>query len=215
MCTPVNIHVMNAYHHGDLRNALIDAAASLAAEGGPEAVTVRAAARQVGVTPTAAYRHFTGHDELITAAKAECVAKMGGAMRKRLEALEPTDDRVESLRARMQALGQGYVDFAFAEPGLYRTSFTGGVHGDDAPDEYEAPDHPHQMLVGLVAELVDLGVISEADRLGTEMTAWSMVHGLALMMIDGPFAGLDAAERERVVAETLRVFRQMLWPDAT
>ena len=205
---------MNAYHHGDLRNALIDAAASLASEGGPEAVTVRAAARKVGVTPTAAYRHFAGHDELILAAKAECVAKMGGAMRSRLEALAPVDDQVEALRARMGALGQGYIDFAFAEPGLYRTSFGGGAHGEHDLDEHEAPDHPHRMLVDLVGELVELGVISEADRVGTEMTAWSMVHGLALLFIDGPFAALGPDEREEVVGQTLRVFSQMLWPDA-
>jgi len=76
MLVGVNIVLMNlsgsakrGYHHGDLRNALGEAAAQLAKEGGPESVTVRAAARLVGVTPTAAYRHCTGHSELVAQAK--------------------------------------------------------------------------------------------------------------------------------------------------
>src|SRR4051794_6031513 len=64
------------YHHGDLRNALVSAAADLAERGGPDAVTVRAAARAAGVTPTAAYRHFAGHAELLDAAKHEALERM-------------------------------------------------------------------------------------------------------------------------------------------
>jgi AcrR family transcriptional regulator len=77
MLAGVNIGAMESsagkrgYHHGDLRNALVAAAAELAAKGGPQSVTIRAAAREVGVTPTAAYRHFAGHEDLLNAAK-EC-----------------------------------------------------------------------------------------------------------------------------------------------
>src|SRR5918998_81977 len=93
MFTGVNIGLMElsgsskrAYHHGDLRNALIAAAAELAAQGGPGSVTIRAAARLVGVTPTAAYRHFDGHDELLDAAS-ECARdELSAATRKELDA---------------------------------------------------------------------------------------------------------------------------------
>ncbi|HEV7626499.1 MAG TPA: helix-turn-helix domain-containing protein, partial [Streptomyces sp.] len=59
----------SAYHHGDLRNALIEAATDLARDGGPEAIVLRAVARRVGVSPTAAYRHFAGQAELLHAVK--------------------------------------------------------------------------------------------------------------------------------------------------
>src|SRR5690242_15991484 len=83
MFTHVNIYSVTTsgtaratYHHGDLRNALIGAAADLAERGGPDAVTIRAAAREVGVTPTAAYRHFAGQADLVDAAKAEALQRM-------------------------------------------------------------------------------------------------------------------------------------------
>jgi AcrR family transcriptional regulator len=90
MWVGVNIRAMSSrsgYHHGDLRNALVDAASKLAERGGPDAVTIRAAAREVGVTPTAAYRHFSGHEGLLEAAKYASLRRMTKAMRRRLAAV--------------------------------------------------------------------------------------------------------------------------------
>jgi AcrR family transcriptional regulator len=216
MWVGVNINAMSsrtAYHHGDLRNALVDAASRLAERGGPDAVTIRAAAREVGVTPTAAYRHFTGHEGLLQAAKQASLARMSKAMRKRLASLPDEPDPVEAAIARLEAIGYGYVDFALAEPGLFRTAFCRGVQGKDLgdPANLTDPDNPHVMLIELIDELVRLGFLAEEQRLGAETGAWSMVHGLSMLLIDGPLAGLPEAERNAIVDQTLTTFTQSFW----
>jgi AcrR family transcriptional regulator len=219
MCTGVNIRAMSSrgrYHHGDLRNALVDAAARLAAGGGPDAVTVRAAAREVGVTPTAAYRHFSGHDGLLAAAKGECIGRMSAAMRKRLDELPDQADPIESAVGRLEAIGRGYVDFALAEPGLFRTALGGHFGGNHLEQEHDHDtDDPHGMLVALIDELIQLGFLDERQRLGAEISAWSLVHGLSMLLIDGPLAGLPEAERSAVVEQTLTSFTQSFWNAGT
>lgn len=202
------MNARDAYHHGDLRNALIAAAARLAEKGGPDAVTIRAAARQVGVTPTAAYRHFAGQEELLEAAKDACNEQMSVAMRKRLASVPDRDDPVEAVIVKLEAIGYGYVDFALAEPGLFRTVFHGGTEGKDIHDPalHANPDNPHAMLIALVGQLVDLGFVDERRRLGTEIGAWSLVHGLASLLIDGPLAGMPAEERGVVIDQTLTTY---------
>lgn len=212
MCTTVNIKLMNgrnAYHHGDLRNALIAAAAELAEQGGPPAVTIRAAARVVGVTPTAAYRHFSGHEALLAAAKAYSLDRMGIVMRKRLAGLPAEPDPARAAMARIEAIGRGYVEFALAEPGLFRTAFT--VDVAKPPLDIGAPDGPHQMLVKGVDELIKLGFVGEEYRVGTEVAAWSLVHGLSLLMLEGPLSRLPQAEREAVVDQAINTFVRSFW----
>jgi AcrR family transcriptional regulator len=216
MWADVNIKTMGprtAYHHGDLRNALIDAAARLAERGGPDAVTIRAAARAVGVTPTAAYRHFTGHQSLLEAARSAALARMCAAMRKRLASLPDQPSPVEAAFAKLQALGQGYVDFALAEPGLFRTAFYHGapVGEPSHPANQNDPANPHRMLVELIDELGRLGALSREQRLDAEMGAWSIAHGLAMLLIDGPPAAIPAAERATVVENTLTTFTHTFW----
>jgi AcrR family transcriptional regulator len=212
MCTAVNICQMSsrdAYHHGDLRNALIAAAAELAEQGGPAAVTIRAAARIAGVTPTAAYRHFSGHEALLAAAKGHSLDKMGEAMRKRLAALPPEPDEAKAAMARMEAIGRGYVDFALSEPGLFRTAFVLDV--DKPAPDLRGPDGPHTMLVKGVDELIRLGFVGEEYRVGSEVASWSLVHGLSLLMLEGPLARLPKEERQAVVDQTMNAFLRTFW----
>lgn len=198
------------YHHGDLRNALIGAAARLAAQGGPDAVTVRAAAREVGVTPTAAYRHFAGHEALLAAAKEECAGQMSAAMRSRLDELPERADPTDAALSRLEAIGRGYVDFALAEPGLFRTAL-GGRAGGTYRERPADADGPRGMLVLLIDELIRLGFLEERQRLGAEISAWSLVHGLSMLLIDGPLAGMPEAQRSAVVDQTLTGFTQIFF----
>src|SRR5438477_6156040 len=92
---PVNER-RRAYHHGDLANALTSAATELARHGGPEAVVLREAARQVGVSATAAYRHFAGHGQLIHEVKERCQASLTEHMCAELATLPPTPDPREA-----------------------------------------------------------------------------------------------------------------------
>lgn len=216
MCTGVNIEFVStrsAYHHGDLRNALIDAASELAARGGPAAVTIRAAAREVGVTPTAAYRHFSGHDDLLDAAKHICLARMSEAMRKRLADLPDIADPVEAAIARLDAIGHGYVDFALANPGLFRTAFCLGKEAAldlHDPKHRMDPNNPHVLLIDLIDEFVRLGLVAEEQRAAAEIAAWSLVHGLSMLLIEGPLAGLPQAHKAAMADQAITLYAQSL-----
>jgi AcrR family transcriptional regulator len=171
------------YHHGDLRNALIAAAGELAAKGGPQSVTIRAAAREVGVTPTAAYRHFAGHEELLTAAKTHAMDELTETMHRQVAVLATsTGDPVHDALIRFAAIGRGYLTFARAEPGLFRTVFSPDSPAMPPPEERTGP---FAMLVEAVDELVEIGYLSEERRPMAELAAWSMIHGLATLL-DGP-----------------------------
>lgn len=210
MFAGVNIALMESsapgkrgYHHGDLRNALIAAAGELAAKGGPQSVTIRAAAREVGVTPTAAYRHFAGHEELLTAAKACAMDELTEAMRKQVETLATsTGDPVHDALIRFAAIGRGYLTFARAEPGLFRTVFSADSPALPSPEERKA--NPFLMLVEAVDELVEIGYLSPARRPMAELAAWSMIHGLATLL-DGPLRDQPEDVRDEMTVRSMLV----------
>ena len=191
------------YHHGDLANALAGAALDLARRGGPEAVVLREAARQVGVSATAAYRHFSGHEALIETVKQVCQTELVGRMEAELAVGTPDPDpRREAIR-RLRALGLGYVHFAQAEPGLFRTAFS---HSDAPLDEqwarlYSAPGFLE--LIATLDTMVECGVLDVKHRAGAELVAWSGVHGLSMLILDGPLGALPeddlAAAIDRVL----------------
>jgi AcrR family transcriptional regulator len=203
----------SAYHHGDLRNALLEAATDLARDGGPEAVVLRAAARRVGVSPTAAYRHFAGQAELLHAVK-----ELGG--QRLTESMEAAGAQSaargsgEDAAERVRALGRGYLAFARAEPGLYRVAFCrdqmtmksldGHIKPGD-PGETGDPGHEDtwsfrsfDILVQALDALVEQGRMAPERRAGAELTAWATVHGLAMMFLDGPLSQLTADEADAV-----------------
>ncbi len=191
------------YHHGDLRNALVRAAAELAATGGPDAVTIRGAAREVGVTPTAAYRHFENQADLLEAARALAMDGMVAAMAVYLDRVPTEGDPVSRALERLRSTGRGYIRFALDEPGVFRTCFTGGLRADDQRGMGEPA--PYLLLGEMLDELVAVGYLAPEDRPGAEAGPWAAVHGLAMLLIDGPLADLGEAERETAVARTLEL----------
>jgi Transcriptional regulator len=193
-----------SYHHGDLANALTTAATQLAREGGPDAIVLREAARQVGVSATAAYRHFASHGDLMYAVKKRAIDELAAGMRAELAATDPAPDpKVEALR-RLRALGLGYLRFALAEPGLFRTAFCRPTPG--MPEE---PGHEvtlagaYQMLTDCLDSFVAAGLLPLERRPWAEMFAWSSVHGLAMLLLDGPLRHCPPPDRERVIARVL------------
>lgn len=192
--------VRSGYHHGDLRNALIAAAADLARSGGPGSVTIRAAARAVGVTPTAAYRHFTGHEDLVHAAKERAMDALGAAMNEELARVPATGDRVRRAVCAMAAIGRGYLNFAWAEPGLFRTAFAGGAGTIDFHTT-----RPFGRLVETLDELVAAGYLPPGRRPMAEAAAWASVHGLAMLFLDGPLRDLGDEDRQLALERTVEV----------
>jgi AcrR family transcriptional regulator len=216
MCTGVNIEPMAAsgrpkrgYHHGDLRNALIKAAAELAEQGGPLAVTVRAAAKAAGVTPTAAYRHFENHEQLLQAAKDYALDGLADTMQARIDALPPIDDPVRHAMATLCAIGRGYIRFATSEPGLFRTAFEQGgsmVEGN----ALSKVDAAFQLLVKGLDKLVEVGHLNAADRPLAELTPWASVHGFSTLLVDGPVRDLPDEMREAAIERMLTILMRGL-----
>jgi len=210
MLAGVNIYLMESsvagkrgYHHGDLRNALITAAADLAAKGGPESVTIRAAAREAGVTPTAAYRHFAGREELLTAAKEWALDELTKEMYEEVAARPVAGDAVSRALARLGAIGRGYIAFARAQPGLFRTVFSPeGPKLENTPER--TATSPYQLLLSGLDELVAVGYLPADRRPMAELAAWSMVHGLATLQ-DGPLRDLPDDLRDEMIVRSMLV----------
>jgi AcrR family transcriptional regulator len=193
------------YHHGNLRQALVEAGLALARGGGPEAVGLREASRQAGVSHNAAYRHFAGRQELVAAVAERCMQELGELMRARTGAVTGGGEP-ERAWGRLNALGRAYVDFAHAEPGWFRTAFTAPAHAEQAapPSELTA-DHPFQQLSAALDDLVAVGALPVDRRPGAEYAAWSAVHGFAGLTVEGPLRGMPVAETEQALQVVLAV----------
>ncbi|MEH0108737.1 TetR/AcrR family transcriptional regulator [Tersicoccus sp. MR15.9] len=199
----------STYRHGDLHRALIDAGLQLARESGPDAVVLRETTRKAQVAASAAYRHFADRDALVhavsMAAQAHLAEAIEQAQAAELAKLPDDADDVARSRALLRSVGAGYLGFAWAEPGWFRTAFW--VHEDlrDAAAPMAAGPAgktPFQMLGHALDAMVEAGVLPADQRRGAEVLAWSTVHGMATLTIDGPLRVIDAATR-LVLAERL------------
>ena len=194
------------YRHGDLRRALLDAGIALAREGGPTAVVLREATRRAGVVPNAAYRHFANHQALFDAVRAHALGALAQAIerewRKALRVREPA----AQARALLRAVGTGYLGFAQAETGLFRTAFVFGQHEVQVPPDPARTAamglNPFELLGAALDAMVATGVLPAERRPQAEYLAWSAVHGMALLIIDGPLRGTPATAR-RALGERL------------
>jgi AcrR family transcriptional regulator len=187
----------DTYRHGDLRRALISAGLALAAAGGPEAVVLREATRRAGVAPNAAYRHFASRQDLLAAVRQAAVAAMAESMEAQMQGLPPPAEPVAHARAMLRAVGAGYLAFARAQTGLFRTAFGGEFQrqtGDQAAKAGRSGLDPFEHLTRALDLLVEAGVLPAQRRPQAEFLAWSAVHGLALLVIDGPLRGHAPAQ---------------------
>jgi len=183
----------DTYRHGDLRQALLSAGIEMAREGGPDSVVLREATRRAGVSPNAAYRHFADRQALLVAVSASAQGFVADSMEGARYEVPTTSDPVLDARARLRAVGEGYLGFARREPGLFRAAFT--VPDDLANSGSPAKAGafgltPFQVLGAVLDELVTVGALPAERRANAELLAWSTVHGLGMLVIDGPLRGL-------------------------
>lgn len=204
MSSEVVARARQSYHHGDLHHALVAAGVELARESGPDAVVLREATRRVGVSPNAAYRHFADREALLAAVCDAAQAEVAQAIDAHFQAVTGVDDEAIA-RGHLRAVGTGYVQFALDEPGLFRTAFWASADLERAASPERAGPGgltPYELLEKALDELVDSGVMPASRRSNAQFLAWSSVHGLALLLIDGP---LRALPRERADAVTQQV----------
>lgn len=189
------------YHHGNLRDALVEAAVEVVREGGPEALSLRELARRVGVSHAAAYRHFADREALVDVVAERAMEALVAAIARRLGDVVD-EDPVRRARRRLVEIGAGYVEFALTESGLFRLLFTAYP---EPPQGKESPtyDDPYSMLNEALDDLVEVGYLDPGVRVGADVTCWSAVHGFAVLNVEGPLRGLSDVEREATLTGLL------------
>ncbi len=194
--------VRRTYRHGDLYRALLDAGIALAREGGPSAIVLREATRRVGVAPNAAYRHFANHQALLEAVRAAALSLLAREIETEVNAARCLQDLRRRARAAFRAVGVGYLRFARREPGLFRTAFAARPfdvnefgRGDAAPQGASGMD-PFELLGHTLDGMVEAGLLPRAQRPGAEFMVWAAVHGMAMLMLDGPLRSMGAGRAD-------------------
>ncbi len=154
------------YHHGDLRNALLDATVELVRERGARGFSVSEAARRAGVSIAAPYRHFTDREAMLAAVALRGFTELEAVFAHRTEP-EPTE--------RLVAIADAYVAFARADPALFEVMFSSGVDNDNHPDVLAQAYRVQEILLEAV------GKLAPEDRNRRAAEFWSIAHGVAAL----------------------------------
>ncbi|MFO7603411.1 MAG: TetR/AcrR family transcriptional regulator [Gammaproteobacteria bacterium] len=175
------------YHHGDLRQSLLDTGLQLLREGGIEAVSLRAVARKAGVSHTAPYHHFSDKADLVEALAIESFRRFTLALQTTWET-----NRQDPLTG-LAALGSTYVNFALAHPEEFRLMHLPGLRQVKKQGGHSrvsaAATQAYAVLCDAVSDCQTKGLIAPGDPNPYALTAWSSVHGLAVLILDGLLLG--------------------------
>lgn len=169
------------YHHGDLPRALLDAALHIVETQGTAALTLRAAARLAGVSQAAPYRHFANKEAILAAVAEDGFRSLTAAMRR--AAVAGGDGPLERLRG----VGLGYVTFATEHPSHFRVMF-GREMADRSgfPALRQIATETFNVVVDAISDCQRAGVVrSEEPPADLALTAWSSVHGLSALLVNG------------------------------
>lgn len=187
-----------SYHHGDLRNAIILEATARARESGEKAIVLREIAPQIGVSATAAYRHFTNRQQLVEEVSAQGYL----AMAERLAAVEPTtgvSDPVLAAYLDLRNLAMAIVAFAVDEPGWARMMLESlGSSTTVAEKAMEAREN----LQAVVDRGVEAGAFVQGSNLVGQRSMWAAIDGLSVQAMFG-IHQMDTEEASATVARTI------------
>jgi AcrR family transcriptional regulator len=195
---------------GSLRDTLLDAAVALIARKGPQGFSLREVARRARVSEAAPYWHFVDREALLAAVAERGFVEMAKGM---MEIWSQTAAPAE----RFRALGIGYVRFALAHPSYLRVMF-----GSEVPDKAEHPalkeagERTFALLVQAITECQTAGQARSGPPEELAVAAWSIVHGLAALLVDGKLKdhAATAAEAERLAHTVTDLFMLGLAPRA-
>jgi AcrR family transcriptional regulator len=166
------------YHHGALREQLLEAVRQLIEEKGPGGFSVSEACRMANVSTAAPYKHFRDREEILHAVILEAMHRMGDAMQAAADAHPPGDPE------RIVALGRAYIGFARAEPGIFAAMFGhASTHAED-PALAEEGRGKFAIVIRVVAE--HLGRAMDDPEVNARAYAlWCAVHGHCFLVLDG------------------------------
>mgnify|MGYP000291854452 CR=1 FL=1 len=187
------------YHHGNLKQALLDKALDHLQQHGPEKISLRALARDVGVSQTAPYRHFEDKTALLAALATE------GCMRLYVASNSVVELEGSAAEA-LQMLGRAYIHFALDNPELYRLMFGPILSPDESFKELEAAaGKAFNVIVSLVQRGISNGEFVNKDPLLVANSTWAMVHGISSLMLDRRFDCVEGGLSESVLDESLSI----------
>jgi len=158
----------SSYHHGDLRAALLSTAMGMLERGEP--FSIRAVARQAGVSPTAPYRHFPDRESLESALAAQGLRDLRHELTRNRELPDTIDELAD--------LGVAYVEFALHRPALFRLMF-GNECDHESEERVRAAADVHELLASAITH-----VFPDSDPIDLTLGAWGLVHGLACLYLD-------------------------------
>lgn len=166
-----------SYHHGNLRAALIEAGLAALEKGDEAGFSLRAVAREVGVSANAAYRHFASKDDLLGALAAEGFRRFAAQQ-------AAAAQTAPNIREMQSATAKAYVAFAQAHPALFRLMFSRFLYASSSEDLKAAAASAFQLLLQASAQQAGVAPDSE-EAMMTAVANWSMVHGLSHLLLDG------------------------------
>lgn len=166
------------YHHGDLRRALLQAAVRTIRSDGVEALTLRGVGTTLGVSRTALYRHFSDKAALLAAVAAEGFRMLRGEL---TEAWEASGGGLSGF----EAMGTAYVGFAVAHPSHYRVMFGADIFAVEHAELADEGPRAFQVLVDTIAALQERNLARHDDPRQMALFVWAVVHGVAMLAIDG------------------------------
>jgi AcrR family transcriptional regulator len=198
------------YHHGNLREALLQAALDLIGQKGAAGFTFADAARMAGVSPAAPYRHFRDRDALLSSIAQRGFEQFEAAL------TEAWDDGRPDTVSAFERVGKAYLDFAREQPAFYSAMFESGVPVDMNPTLMAASERAFAIIRAAAERLAALAPpgVPRPPALMMALHIWSMSHGVASL-----FARADAARRklpmtpdELLEAEVLIYLRGLGFP---
>jgi AcrR family transcriptional regulator len=186
------------YHHGDLPRAMLQEAVRTIQTEGVDALTLRGVGERLGVSRTALYRHFADKQALLAAVAAEGFRMFRAAL---IDAWETAGRGREGF----DAMGVAYVHFAVTHPSHYRVMFGGVVRpGGDGPAPADAGTNAFQVLVNAIVEQQQAGLVRNDNPLQLARFIWAVVHGVAMLALDGVLSPPEADTLVKFANERLR-----------
>ncbi len=191
---------LNTYHHGDLRDALVEAALREVERAGPEAVSISALAKKLGVSQPAPYRHFADREALLAAVTAAAFRQFSAALRQSIG--KP------SRRSKLSRLASATLDFGLRRNGVYRLMFASRIMACAPKDtELHAAAMETFDLVLEAMEAPAVGFLRERHAL----KIWAALHGVVMLAEQGLLTGQVAhVTREELVEDIVEQTRLSL-----
>jgi AcrR family transcriptional regulator len=166
------------YHHGKLREALLQGAVRVIAELGPDAFTLREVARRAGVSHNAPYRHFRDKDALLAAVAAQGFRELTRAMR-------AASERPSNALDKLKQSGLAYVAFAVRRPEHFTVMFDAPVSAGKDTEYVQAATEAFHTLVNHITDCQKEGRLPAGNTQERTLYSWSLVHGIAKLAVAG------------------------------